>query len=208
MIDPARLLGGLLSGSLRRGLPRNAGLALGMGAVGVAIAAFEHFSQQRQAQTAGGASPSPPPLPRNPQPPGTAPTVPPPLPLQPVIATQANPALSDAMVLIRAMVAAAWSDGALDPDERETIVRRLATAGLDDEEQALAAHELEHPVSLEQVIASVSSRELAEQVYTVSLLAIRLDTGAEHAHLQRLAAGLALPPESVTRIHRLVGVPV
>ena len=203
MIDPTRLLGALLSGSARRSLPSGAGLAVGMGAIGLAVAAFEHFAQARQVLPPAGSSAQPPPLPA----PAGAPTStqgPPPLPVAGRLSATQQPA-SQALVLIRAMVSAAWADGTLDEGERTAIIQRLATAGLSDEEQALAANELQSPARLEVLVAQAEDRTLAEQIYAVSLLAIRVDTPAERSYMERLAAGLGLEPEAVGRIHGLLG---
>jgi uncharacterized membrane protein YebE (DUF533 family) len=204
-MDATRLLGSLLRGSMGRGMSQQAGLALGMGVVGVAMAAFEHYSAQRQAVASGPPATLPPPLPAAHT---TEPSfeAPPPLPATPPLARPTAPVHSDAMILIRAMVAAAWADGALDQSERAAITQRLATAGLPDDEQAFVASELEHPASLESLLAECHGRELAEQMYAASLLAIRVDSAAERAYLQRLAAGLKLGPDDVGRIARLLGV--
>jgi uncharacterized membrane protein YebE (DUF533 family) len=211
MIDPTRLLGGLLRGSMGRGITHEAGIAVGMGAVGVAVAAFEHFMAQRQAAVQPQA---PPPLPGTAVSPARA-AVPPPLPpvapLPPPPVVPVSPASDphrETLLLVRAMVAAAWADGRLDDAERSAIVQRLATAGLDEDEQLLMADELSRPLQPEALAAQAAGPELAEQVYTVSVLAIRVDSPAERAYLQRLAGGLGLDTAAVARIHRMLGQPV
>lgn len=42
-------------------------------------------------------------------------------------------------------------------------------------------------------------------MYAASLLALRVDTDAEHAYLVELAARLGLAPATVDRIHALLG---
>lgn len=222
-MDPQRLLGSILAGALgRRRLPRQATMALGMGAVGLAIAAWEHFSQQK----AAGSSPPPlpaaaPPVPPKPPgrgegpgspaapvaPPGTSQAPPPP----PVLA---SPAASpdrgrearEAALLVRAMAAAAWADGAVDAEERAAISDRLATSGLSEEEQQFFLAELAAPPHLGELIARVDTPQLAEQFYLVSLLATRADTAAEREYLKSLATRLALDPAVTDRLHLLVGV--
>ncbi|HPW55734.1 MAG TPA: DUF533 domain-containing protein [Thermoanaerobaculaceae bacterium] len=223
-MDPQRLLGSLLSGVMgRRSLPRQTTMAVGMGALGLAIAAWEHFSQQKGA----GASPPPlppgeaPPLPTRslaggPQPGPPAPLgppSPPPLPSPPAAFTEVAASSTsygrgarEAALLVRAMAAAAWADGVVDEEERAAIRDRLATSGLSEEEQAHFLAELATPPRLGELIPKVDSPQLAEQVYLVSLLATRADTAAEREYLKGLASRLALDPGTVQRLHLLVGV--
>ncbi len=246
MIDPTRLLGGLLSQGMRRKKGGLAGLgggfggagkvALGMGALGVAMAAFEHFMQQRQPPqgVAPGSSPGAPPPPPGagygtapPPPPGagygTAPppppgagygTAPPPppgagygtAPPPPPAAPSMTREQQESLLLVRAMIAAAYADGQLDAGERDAIVGRLADAGLGQEERAFLANELLTPPPLEMLLKDVNRPELAEAFYAASLLAIRVDTEAERQYLSFLAARLGLPPETVARLHAAAGV--
>jgi uncharacterized membrane protein YebE (DUF533 family) len=194
-VNAERLLGSLVMGGLGRGrgLRGDARLALGMGAVALAIAAFEHFVEQRRS----GISPAPP---------GEGLTPPP--PQQPISAPPApSPSAGDdALLLVRAMIAAAAADGVVDEEERAAVLDRLARAGLTDEERTLVERELTAPPSRETVVAGVTSPELAEQVYIVSLLAIRVDNEAERSYLPALAKDLALPGETTDRLHGALGV--
>jgi len=171
--------------------------ALGMGALGVAIAAFDHFMEQRQrpAGAPGSGPPTPPPDPSVAMP-STAPP-PPPGPTAPE---------GEAALLIRAMIAAAYADGELDEDEKAAIVERLGNAGLSPEERRFLSQEMERPLPLDGVVEGVGSPQQAEQVYAVSLLAIRVDSEAERSYLQELAGKLALPRTTVERLNAVFGV--
>ncbi|MFZ5787033.1 MAG: hypothetical protein ACOY3Y_11380, partial [Acidobacteriota bacterium] len=101
-MDALRLLGGLTRGTMRRRLPGDAKLAVGMGLLGVAIAAYEHFTQQQKGAPQGATPPGPPPsgpppVPGAPQAPSGPHVTPPSLPN----------AERQAVTLIRAMAAAA-----------------------------------------------------------------------------------------------------
>jgi uncharacterized membrane protein YebE (DUF533 family) len=188
-MDPVRMLGGLLRTGVKRQARQVGGAAIGMGLIGVAIAAFEHFNAKPDspAPPAGGPAPGPPPVPPVPPPPAAR-TAPP----------------QDAVLLVRAMIAAAYADGQLDAEERRTIVDRLSAAGLAADERAFVAQELLSPASIDDLVAQARSPELAEQVYAASLLAIRVDTDAERQYLADLAARLALDAQTVERIHTTV----
>lgn len=218
-MDPQRLLGSLLSGAMHRRLPPQAAMTIGMGAIGLAVAAWEHFSEQRaQAAPPAAPPPLPPPLPGTAAPsapPGSRPAVSlPPLPLEhaappplPAAESPAEQAQREAILLVRAMVVAAWADGVIDAQERTAVRDRLATSGLSTQEQEFFLGELDTPPSLETLLSQVDTPALAEQVYLVSLLATRADTAAERAFLQRLQSRLALDPQTIRRLHLLVGVP-
>jgi uncharacterized membrane protein YebE (DUF533 family) len=109
--------------------------------------------------------------------------------------------------LIRAMIAAAYSDGTLDDKERADFVARLDQAGVTPDERALFLSELASPKPVTMLTAEVDGPELAEQFYVVSALAITADTPAERAHLQMLPTLLRLTPDQVAAIHQKTGIP-
>ncbi len=206
-MNAERLLGNLIKGAVgsalggrRSGLNRmlgGSGSAVGMGLLGLAVGAFEHFSQQNApaavpAQSGvGGAPRTPPP------PPGAARAVPPPPPKAAVVAT--DPAL-----LVRAMIAAAYADGNIDPEEESKILERAA------EDRGLVEQELRAPLALDglvaQVLALAPSQEQRDQVYFVSLLAIRADSAAEKSYLDSLAERLSVTPAQRKEWHDLLGI--
>lgn len=221
MIDAEKVLKGLLgskgalgglgkvTGGLGRGsLPGKA--AVGLGLLGVAMAAFEHFAEQKGAAArgpipAGGPGvPPPPPAGRvqaPPPPPGSAPTpttlTPPP---PPPAAVPADPVL-----LIRAMIAAANADGVLDDTERMRILAQLEGTGLSDEEKDFLSAEFGAPRSLEEIAAAVDGQAAAAQVFTVSLMAVEADTPEEREYLEALRTALNLTDEQARSIARRLG---
>jgi uncharacterized membrane protein YebE (DUF533 family) len=185
MLDAERLLGNLLTGTLSRALGgrgsrlfRTGSIGtnaeIGVGLLGVAMAAWEHYSQQ-QAPAAAGSRPPPPP-------PASGPPPPPP----PSATSDRN---ADAVVLIRAMIAAAQCDGRLDDDERARIL--AATDGLSQTERTFVEHELSAPQSIEQ-IAFASRPAIAADVYAAAAHAIVADSDAEQLWLARLGDALGL----------------
>jgi uncharacterized membrane protein YebE (DUF533 family) len=167
--------------------------ALGMGALGLAVAAWEHYQEQQRPQSAPAASG-----------PGVSrPSVPPP---PPPPAPQRSGATSDpeALILLRAMISAANADGMIDSDERAAIIDALRAEGLSAEDSALLERELNQPWPISALVASSTSTELAEQIYSVSLLTIMLDTDEEKKHLDSLAEGLKLSNEQIARVHSLI----
>ncbi|MCG3199433.1 MAG: tellurite resistance TerB family protein [Candidatus Omnitrophica bacterium] len=221
MIDPERLLGGLLTTGLEKGFKKGAksakklmkgqgvlgGLAhpqkaaIGMGLLGLAFAAYEHFQQNRgsgagpvsdQGSTAYAGPPPPPPS-----------TPPPPPPQGPM--PQGGPPdnrASAAMLLVRAMIAAANADHDISAEERQAILGRARECGLTEEELGAIHAELDHPLSMAEIASRATTPELAEQVYAVSLVAIEVDSEAERNYLKALAKRLGLSEERVGRWER------
>jgi uncharacterized membrane protein YebE (DUF533 family) len=219
MFNPEKLLGGLLrSGVKRGGLGSLVSGGAALGLLGVAMEAVEHYMNQ-PAGTAGPATPPPMPPPAGSGVPGTAP---PPLPGQPAAAPPLPPpgvapvpppaaagAGSDqAVLLIRAMIAAANADGVIDASERTAILDRLKSVQLSPEEQQFIMHELLEPKPMQEIAAAAGSPELARQVYLASLMAITVDTDEELDYLQGLARALRLDKETLTALHEQAGVNV
>lgn len=247
MIDPGKLLGGLLgnSGALGTlgnlsglGSPSSGGLptkaAVGMGLLGVAMAAFEHFTENRNSTStppagpgappfppgmpAGSATPPPPPggfatptagppvppspagMPTPPAGPGYAPPTAPPVPPASPSMVQADPVL-----LIRAMIASANADGELDDTERMRILGQLEGVGLTEEEKDFLCTEFNCPRSAHDIAAVVRTPAEAAQVFTVSLLAVDVDTQAERDYLDNLRQALDLSVEQAGSIARRLG---
>lgn len=233
MIDTGKILGGLLGGSgvlgnlgglgdlggLGKGsLPGKA--AVGMGLLGVAMAAFEHFSEQRtqvpsNLPYAGGAGASfPPPAPMSsgaavPPPAGSMPPpvpgMPPAAPPAPSMAPPTAPAQADPVLLIRAMISAANADGVLDDTERMRIFGQIEGVGLTEEEKDFLIAEFDRPWSLQEIAAQVPSPVAAAQVFTVSLLAVDVDTPAEREYLTALRQTLGLDEGQARSIARRLG---
>ncbi len=190
-MDPERVLASLVKSTLLgRRMPTSTKVALGVGALGIALAAIEHVTEKKASQGASpGVVPPPPPGP-------LPPPVPPPEPRE-----------SEAMLLVRAMIAAAHADGTLDEEERRNILNRVNGEELSREECDTLGQELEAPWTVEKLAAQVTSKRLAEEVYAASLLAIRVDAPAEREYLVRLAGLLGLDRDTVARLHRLLGAP-
>lgn len=112
-----------------------------------------------------------------------------------------------ALLLVRAMIAAAYADGTLDEKERTDILSRIDSAGVGPEERAAFLKELESPKPVTMLAAEVTTPELAEQFYIVSALSISADSEAEKAHLRMLPALLKLAPEHVAALHQKAGLP-
>lgn len=212
MFNPEKLLGQLLGDSMsgqlggkRRsrgpsglfgGISGTSKAQLGIGLLGVAMAAYQHYQQNSTSPNPlAGATPPPPP-------PGPSAAVPPP----PPPAAAASPErLAHAMHLLRAMITAAHADGLIDGAEREAILGRARQAGLGDEDLRALDAEIRAPFTLEQLAVRTAPDQRGE-VYAAALLTIGADTPDEQAFLDRLAAALPLEAGARRDIHAQLGI--
>lgn len=200
-------LGGLLGGTLG-GMSTATKAKVGLGLLGVAIAAYEHYRSSNANAPAAGSppppvSPPPPPASASHSNPGLG-APPPPPPGAPAAAAGAG-AAEEAMHLLRAMVCAAAADGLIDAEERERILGSAREAGLDQEELDALEGELAAPLTLPQLLARTRPAQ-REQVYVASLIAIGRETEAERQHLEALARGLGLDAATRERLHAELGL--
>lgn len=199
-------MGGQLGGRKKKkrsggfGLPSGGQMAVGLGVLGVAMAAYEHYSQKS-------AAPAPQPMAGT----GMGAAVPPPPPAR-AVPPPAPPAAADtalrteqAMHLLRSMITAAHADGLMDPDERAAILERAGEAGLDPEELQMLDAEMRAPFTLDQ-LAVRTPVALRAETYAAALVAITADTDEERAFLDRLAGSLELNQATRRDLHARLGL--
>jgi uncharacterized membrane protein YebE (DUF533 family) len=105
-----------------------------------------------------------------------------------------------ALLVMRAMIAAAAADGRIDEAERARILGTLKTAGIDEQGVQVIEAELDHPASASDLAAAVKSPETAVQVYTAARRIITPNTVEERVFLAHLSAALGLEPKTVAQI--------
>ena len=107
---------------------------------------------------------------------------------------------AQALRLVRAMVAAASSDGIVDETERQAIVGNLKAAGIEAEAARFIESEFANPADPVTLAMGITNPEEAAQVYAAARLAIDPDTADEQAFLKALAGELQLDPSLVAHI--------
>ena len=95
-------------------------------------------------------------------------------------------------VLLKAMIAAAKSDGHLDDRERQLVEAELTRSEADPAVRAWVESELRRPVEPADVAAGATSPELAAEVYLASVLVVDETSTMERAYLDALARELRL----------------
>jgi uncharacterized membrane protein YebE (DUF533 family) len=109
-----------------------------------------------------------------------------------------------AVILVRAMIAAARADGHIDDVEREAILGKVRLAGLSADAQAFLEQELANPVDLDAIIAAAQTESQKVELYTASRIAIEPDSRAERGYLDLLAGRLGLADGLVDHIEATV----
>jgi uncharacterized membrane protein YebE (DUF533 family) len=106
-----------------------------------------------------------------------------------------EPALDDrkALLLIRAMIAAANADGEISAPERDSILKRVDQSGAGPEERRIVEQELQSPRSLDALLREVPDPETGEQVYLASKMAVSGGRAVDQNYLNYLASRLNLP---------------
>lgn len=192
------LAGGLASSLLTSKKGRKlGGKALKMGGI-AAVGAMAYGAFQKYN---GSQSTTPPPLEQQATPPlPPAPEGSPFLPAQ----NDSTGMQNLSMTLVRAMIAAARSDGRLDAQESQAIFQRMEALDLQAEERDLLFQEMGKPVDMDAIVQSATCPEVAAEIYLASLLAIDVDTVEEQSYLGMLAARMRLPQELVKELHMQV----
>ena len=108
---------------------------------------------------------------------------------------------SNSLLIVRAMITAAMSDGHLDSSEQIRIFEDADKLALGRDDKAALFDELRNPQNVREIVAAVRSPAVAIEVYAVSLLAIDEMTFEGKAYLSRLASMLNMPAELVDAIH-------
>ncbi len=235
MFNPEQLLGQMMTGALgdlfggkskkrKRGWGMSTATkaTVGLGLLGVAMAAWEHMNKDQNPGANTNTHSAPPPPPANNQTQAGPP--PPPAAIltssvsnteglasssAPISASNSNVTSTrelEAKLLIRAMIAAAAADGAIDPDEHEAILARARNSGLNADGVEYLQQEMIKPLSA-RALANETPSKFAAQVYTSALLAISADSESEAKFLDQLAVGLNLDIGLRAQLHAQFDAP-
>lgn len=124
----------------------------------------------------------------------------------PAIPPQQREAVNnEAVLMIRAMINAAKSDGRIDQTEQENIVSKLGD-DISESEINFLKQEFAAPLDVASFARSIP-RGLEQQVYAFSLTSIELDTQNEAQYLGQLAQGMNMDPQLCNQIHDHLGAP-
>ncbi len=111
-----------------------------------------------------------------------------------------------ATLTIRAMINAAKADGQIDQQEAQRLLGKMQEDGVSEEERQFVLAEMQKPMETDAIARAVPNEQAAAQIYTASLMTIKVDTDAEKRYLQELASKLGLNQHVVAYLHQTVGV--
>ncbi|SFP63518.1 tellurite resistance TerB family protein [Tranquillimonas alkanivorans] len=108
-----------------------------------------------------------------------------------------------ALLLIRAMITAAYSDGALSNAERERIPGEIEQADADAEDRRVMEREIANPRPLDELLAQVNDEETAQEFYLASRAALDGETAHDREYLAALRRRLNLSEEDAAEAEEL-----
>ena len=202
-MDLGRILGAVLNGAAarpaRRPARRRTSLPFGLtqtdarqiGRVVGALAGIAADALNRPAP-----APSPAPVPPVQRAPAPARRLPETAPARPVAMAET----SEALLLLRAMIAAARADGALDREERQAIAAQLDGAGLSPAERDRVLADFDAPATPEELARQARDPMLAAQLYAAACAGAGEVSEGERAWLDRLCAALRLDRRAAAAI--------
>ena len=138
--------------------------------------------------------------------PSAATSVPTGMPISAPPALSAPQAEAHDRVLLKAMIAAAKSDGHLDERERGLVETELRRTEADASLRAWFEAELRRPLEPADVAAGATTPELAAEVYLTSLLVVDETSTMERAYLDALARELRLDAGLKAQLESRAGV--
>jgi uncharacterized membrane protein YebE (DUF533 family) len=220
-MDLNRVLGALLGGAAqparrRRGTPRGGVSSLLTGRspearAARAIGALAAGALTEWMRNRGAAEPAPPPAPPRRAPvdiAGSARRIPetgggpwsarPAAPLPEPTGPDAEAA--EALLMVRAMIAAAKADGAVDAAERAAIAGQLDAAGLSAEERDFVLGDFDRPLTPEALAKEARDPMMRARLYAAAFAAAGEITPGERAWLDQLARALKLDKAAAAAI--------
>lgn len=173
---------GLLLGSKRGRSVGGKALKYGsMAAIGaLAWKAYQDYQAGQRAQAPAASAPT---------------SAPAPLPGTGFAALPAPQLEQHAQAMLKAVIAAAKSDGHLDDRERDLVTAELHRLQADDATRQWVDAEIRRPIDPADVARAATTPELAAEVYLASLLVVDETTPMERAYLDQLAQALHLAPQ-------------
>lgn len=192
-LKTAGLVAAVLGTKTGRKLAGNVAAIGGIAAVaGLGYLAYQNYKSGQPPQTAP-----------QPAPDAETPLLPPPAdsPFHPQSSALSN---DFALMLVRAMIAAAKADGHIDEAERAAIMDKVHAVDLGREAEEFLAAELANPMDIDELVAAARTEEQKVELYTATRLTIDPDTRAERGYLDLLAGRLGLPDALLDHIDATV----
>ncbi len=106
--------------------------------------------------------------------------------------------------IVKAMIAAAKSDGHLDAEEQKLITQKIESIGLEQDITSFLMRELNNPVDVNTIAATADTPETAAEIYLASAMVVDLNASDERKYMDSLAQALKLEPALVSELEASV----
>lgn len=103
-------------------------------------------------------------------------------------------------ILLRAMIAAAKSDGHIDQKEFAVIDEQIKKLNLSSDVAGLLKEEIEKPLDVKEIAALAENSAIAAEIYLVSAVVTDRENSMEKAYLKELAKAMKLPDALVAQL--------
>lgn len=106
-------------------------------------------------------------------------------------------------ILLKAMIAAAKSDGHINQKEISAIDEQIVKLNLSSEVASLLKDEIKKPLDVKEVAALAENSAIAAEIYLVSAVVTDRENSMEKAYLKDLAKAMNLPDALVAQLQAI-----
>ena len=118
----------------------------------------------------------------------------------PVDKLEGEDAEERSQILVKAMMAAAKSDGKMSEEETKNINAQIKKLDLGDDIQDVLKAGMVTPLSAKSVAKMADDKEIAAEIYIVSMLVTDRENDQEKNYMESLAEALKLPDDVVKKL--------
>ncbi|MEE9304177.1 MAG: tellurite resistance TerB family protein [Thiotrichaceae bacterium] len=105
-------------------------------------------------------------------------------------------------ILVKAMIAAAKSDGKMNKEETAGINQQIKKLGLGTDIEDVLKAGMVTPLSAKSVAKMADDKEIAAEIYIVSMLVTDTENNQEKSYMNSLAEALELPKKVVENLEK------
>lgn len=105
------------------------------------------------------------------------------------------------LILLKAMIAAAKSDGHINKKEIDIIHEQIDKLGLSKEIANLLEDEMSKPLDIKEIAALAENKAMASEIYLVSAIVTDKENSMERDYLSSLAKTMQLPSSLVAQLN-------
>lgn len=104
------------------------------------------------------------------------------------------------LILLKAMIAAAKSDGHVNKKETEIIHEQIKKLGISEDVANLLEVEIAKPLDVKEISAMAENTAMAAEIYLVSAVVTDKENSMERDYLESLAKSMKLPTDLIAQL--------